>query len=244
MKNSSKVVEFPLSSTKKISIKITKKRMKNIRLRISKSGIVSLSVPNSTSFNFAYEFLVKKRPWIISQLNQINLNISKNCCNFSNLGNVFLLGNSYPLILKPSSKNNVIFDISKTESNFIIYTKNLQQEYVKQIFIKWCKTYFLNFFNTRLQQLYTKIFSNNNYPLVKIKAMKSMWGNCNFCRRIITLNLYLCKTPIECIDYVIIHELVHLSHPNHSKDFYNQLSIFMPDWKNKKNKLNNYCLQF
>ena len=244
MKNLSKVIEFPLSPTNKISINITKKRMKNIRLRISKSGIVSLSIPHFTTFSFAYEFLVKKRDWIISQLNQINLNISKNYCNFSNLGNVFLLGNSYPLILKLSSKNSVMFDISKIEANFIIYTKNLQQEYVKQVFTKWCKTYFLNFFNARLQQLYTKMFSNNNFPLVKIKAMKSMWGNCNFARRIITLNLYLSKVPIECIDYVIIHELVHLSHPNHSKDFYNQLSKFMPDWKNKKNKLNTYCLQF
>jgi len=74
--------------------------------------------------------------------------------------------------------------------------------------------------------------------------MKSMWGNCNFVKRIITLNLYLCKVPIQCVDYVIMHELCHLTYHNHSKQFYDYVSKFMPDWKERKQLLKNYSLEF
>ncbi len=57
--------------------------------------------------------------------------------------------------------------------------------------------------------------------------IKKMWG----------LNLELIKKPLECIEYVIFHELTHLIHPNHSKDFYNYLLTYMSDWKIRKEKL-------
>ena len=88
------------------------------------------------------------------------------------------------------------------------------------------------------------MFKSNPPPLVKIKTMKSMWGNCNFVKKIITLNLYLAKVPIECIDYVIVHELCHLIHHNHSKEFYKLITQIVPDWKVRKTNLNKYSLNF
>ena len=88
------------------------------------------------------------------------------------------------------------------------------------------------------------MFKDNNYPIIKIKTMKSMWGNCNFVKRVVSLNIYLAKARIECIDYVITHELAHLIHHNHSKDFHNLMTTLMPDWKVRKKLLNNYTLKF
>ena len=239
MKQASKIIEFPLDTTSKINVTVTKKRMKTLRLTISKSAQVAVSIPYYTSYSYAYEFLVRKRSWIVSQLSKIKLRLSKDCCNFVNNGNIFLLGNNYWLKLEQSTKNKVDFD-----GGFTIYCKNLATEYVKEVFIKWCKKYFLDFFTNRLNNTYRQIFNDNNVPIVKIKTMKSMWGNCNFVNRVISLNLYLAKAPIECIDYVITHELIHLVHHNHGKDFYAMLNNILPDWKVKKNKLNNYSLQF
>ncbi|MBQ8522526.1 MAG: M48 family metallopeptidase [Clostridia bacterium] len=254
MKTISKSIGFPLDTSKQINVIITKKHMKNMRLSISKSGNVMVSIPYSTTYSYAYQFLVRKREWIANQLNKISKNVIKDSCNFKNQGNIFLLGNNYPLIIKLGTKNNVIFNncnnqtspISSLNQNnygFVITIKN-QNEDIKKIFIRWCKNYFLDFFTNRLNYIYSQMFKTSNPPSIKIKTMKSMWGNCNFVKKIITLNLYLAKTPIECIDYVIIHELAHLVHHNHSKQFHALMTTILPDWKTRKKMLNNYTLAF
>ena len=127
MKNSSKVIEFPLNSSTKTNVTITKKRMKNIRLSVSKAGKVAVSMPHSVSFSYAYEFLVRKRDWICSQLNRIHQNLSKDTCNFADNGNIFLLGCNHSLKVMQSTKNKVIFD-----NGFTVYSKDLNPDFVKQ----------------------------------------------------------------------------------------------------------------
>ncbi len=234
-----KTILFPLNSNKAISVAITKKRMKNIRLVISKTGSVTVSIPNHTSYSYAYQFLIRKRDWINKQLTNILTNANQNCCNFIDGGNIFLLGKNYNLTVKHSTKNKLIFD-----ENFIIYTTILDADFIQSIFIKWAKKYLLNFITTRLNYIYSQMFTNPTPPQIKIRALKSMWGNCNFVKRIITFNLYLIKAPIYCIDYVIVHELCHLVHHNHGKDFYTLLNSIMPDWKKRKSQLNSYMLKF
>ena len=239
MKNQSKVIEFPLTTTTKTNVVVTKKRMKNIRLTVSKAGKIAVSMPYSVSYSYAYEFLMRKREWLNSQLNKVLLNQSKDACHFINNGNIFLLGSNYPLTVEQSTRNKVFFD-----NGFTIFSKDLKPEFIRQLFIKWCKKYFLDFFTNRVNYIYSKTFNNTLYPTIKIKTMKSMWGNCNFVKRVITLNLYLAKARIECIDYVITHELAHLIHHNHSKDFHTLMTQLMPDWKVRKKLLNNYSLKF
>lgn len=73
---------------------------------------------------------------------------------------------------------------------------------------------------------------------VHIKSMKTRWGTCNPADRRIWLNLYLSRKPLKCVEYVIVHELCHLIVPNHSKRFYYYMDRFMPDWKKRKEILN------
>lgn len=51
-------------------------------------------------------------------------------------------------------------------------------------------------------------------------------------------NFNIIKTPIDCVEYVVLHELSHFKYPNHSKDFYNFIAIFMPNWKERRRILN------
>lgn len=77
------------------------------------------------------------------------------------------------------------------------------------------------------------------YPTIKFKRMVSQWGNCHFTKGILTFNINLMFAPISCIEYVVAHEFTHFLQPNHSKRFYEELAEIMPDWKERRKKLNN-----
>lgn len=75
-------------------------------------------------------------------------------------------------------------------------------------------------------------------PALRIREMKSCWGSCLYWKGTITLNSWLIQKSRRCIEYVVLHELCHFVHPNHSKQFYELLETLMPDWKERKRELN------
>lgn len=75
------------------------------------------------------------------------------------------------------------------------------------------------------------------FPALKIRKMRSRWGSCAR-NGVITLSLELIRMPLECIDYVVTHELCHLVEFNHSARFYELQSQFLPDWKERRRSLN------
>ena len=79
---------------------------------------------------------------------------------------------------------------------------------------------------------------NIEYPVIKIRTMKSRWGSCQPTKGIITLNAKMIAAPREAIEYVVLHEFAHFIHPNHSKDFYSFVERMMPDWKQRRAMLN------
>ena len=105
---------------------------------------------------------------------------------------------------------------------------------------KWYKDRAQEVFREELNKMY-KIFPTRiPYPSLTIRKMKTRWGVCNVKTKRITLNLELIKRDIKYLDYVIIHELSHLIYPNHSKDFWNLVSITIPNYKLLRKELNSY----
>ncbi|MFW5995398.1 MAG: M48 family metallopeptidase, partial [Spirochaetia bacterium] len=72
----------------------------------------------------------------------------------------------------------------------------------------------------------------------RIKSMKTRWGTCNVRARRIWLNVDLARRPERCLEYVVVHELVHLLERNHSKRFYALMDEFLPDWRARREELN------
>lgn len=94
---------------------------------------------------------------------------------------------------------------------------------------------FENYYNSCFQN-----FKEAKYkPLLKIRKMKGKWGVCNITNKTITLNLELIKLNQKYLIYVIYHELCHLKHPNHSKDFWALVEKYVPNYKQIKKEMKN-----
>lgn len=78
------------------------------------------------------------------------------------------------------------------------------------------------------------------FPRVKLRALKSQWGNCHWAQGYITLNTALARCPEQLRDYVALHELVHFLHHDHGRGFYAQMDALMPDWRQRRQALKGY----
>ena len=80
-------------------------------------------------------------------------------------------------------------------------------------------------------------------PSLRLRAMTSRWGSCHVQKKIVTLNLRLALYPTSLVEYVLVHELVHFHHPNHSPAFYAALASHLPDWHDRKRQLEGMARQ-
>lgn len=78
------------------------------------------------------------------------------------------------------------------------------------------------------------------FPDLKLRALKSQWGNCHWAQGYITLNTALARCPEELRDYVALHELVHFLHHDHGPGFYARMDALMPDWRRRRKALKCY----
>ena len=128
------------------------------------------------------------------------------------------------------------YDIIYLDSNVELYDDKI---YVKdeETLNKWYKKQIKKIFKERLDYNYGLFIENIPYPNLRIRKMKTRWGVCNKKTNTVTLNSELIKYDISKIDYVIIHELSHFLHFNHSRSFWNQVEKYCPNYKKIRNEL-------
>ena len=129
----------------------------------------------------------------------------------------YYLGEKYDIILVPFENTEV--------SNGKIFVKD------EKTLEKWLKKETKRIFTERLEYNYNLFDEDIPFPKLKIRNMKTRWGVCNKRDHSVTLNSKLIKYSLHEIDYVIIHELSHFVHFDHSKEFWETLRMHMPDYK-------------
>ncbi len=226
-----------------IPIIVEKKKIKNVHLKVKRDLTVTLSAPVRVNDIWINKFLIEKVCWINKHLEKFKLfNFSKNTNCLKNGGVIKMFGKEKQVVFN-YGKNSITTD----ENNIYLTTQKLDDnELVTKIFLDWKRERVREVFQKELKIIFDKIFKNENacFPTLKIKKMSSMWGSCNLTKRVITLNEHLFKAEVAQIQYVILHELTHLKYRFHNKDFYNFLSKFMPDWKERKKILNSEIILF
>ena len=107
---------------------------------------------------------------------------------------------------------------------------------VRELVHRWYDARAAAWLKARVAELSERLPWIRQLPPVVLRRMKSRWGSCSPAGRL-TLNPMLIRTPREAVDYVITHELCHLRHHNHSRQFYVLLGRYMPGWQAIKQRL-------
>ena len=229
-------VNLKLSSGETIAVSLDRKRMKTSRLKVYPNLQVVLALPSSAPDSWAIEYLESKVDWISSKLENF-----KRTSGYAATGEI---RNGYSIQMLGE---DLVFSVAASERDYafqegkllhICSTDITDQEKLTLIFQKWWRKKSLDILNERINCWYPIIEKYGiPRPKVFIRKMATMWGSCSAKRGAVVFNLYLLKARIACIDYVILHELTHFLYPNHSKQFYDFLSNYMPDWKDRKDVL-------
>ena len=209
-------------------VKIVRKDVKNITLKVRPNGEAILTAPKTASDEHI-KFIIKKRAKWIAQKRAFFASFKTPEKEYVSGEDFKYLGRSYRLKVVQSKEERV--KLQRGYLELFVKDKSDIKRKENLIYEWYYEKATLYFFNI-LQEL-NKIVKQD-IKSVKIRQMKTRWGSCNPYKSYINLNIELIKKPKACIEYVVFHELAHLLYPNHSKKFYDYLTLYMPDWQKRK----------
>lgn len=223
-----------------IPITLTRKKVKNINLRVSsKSGAVSVSAPKSVPEAFIVSFIKSKIEWI-SERHQAGKNAQpERLLNYQNDDELPFLGERHILKVNTNKRASVQL-IQNRITNETHIQLNCPEHSTREQRESIIKQWYRAELNDRLPAMFAKWCSalDINIHEYRIKKMKTKWGTCNIQDRRIWLNLALIEYPQACIEYVVLHELAHLFERYHNARFYAIIEKHMPDWREWEAHLN------
>ena len=224
-----------------ISVEIVKKKIKNMHLSVlPPDGKVRVSAPLSMSDDAVAMFVRTKLGWIRKQQAKFEAQPRQSEREYVSGETLYVWGRQYFLQVEYSYKGNALVldgnkailtvrkeSTAKQREAFVNeWYRSLLKAEVEKYLPKWEK----------ITGLYCSSWQS--------KYMTTRWGTCNTNSRKIWLNLQLAKKPVECLEYVILHELAHLEVKNHGADFVAILDQHMPYWRELKKQLNDSTLDY
>ena len=218
----------------RIEYDLQRKDVKNINLRIKADRTIFLSANSRVSQEVIEEFIESKSEYILKALAHYE-ELAKYAPKPKQYvdGETFrVLGHDRRLKVIEDKRNKVEYD----ESYITLTVKNPSDFTLKKKLIdRWLMSICKDTIQSLCDAIYPKFQKYGvAYPTIRYRNMVSRWGSCQPKRSILTFNYALVEAPISCIEYVVVHEFTHFLHPNHSKKFYQQLAMFMPDWEERK----------
>lgn len=214
-------------------IKRSRKRRKTISLQISdRSELVIIAAPYFTSVDEINRFVQDKQNWIIKTLHRHKEDAIKNKAPKYEQGEKFYyLGQSYPL--------KVFFEPLETEgvffwNNYFYLNAQENKDLRKHYFISWYKKKASEYISQRID-----FFSETlklYYGNIKITSAEKRWGSCSADNNL-SFSFRLIMTPPDIIDYVIVHELMHIIEKNHSPQFWQRVAAVLPGYKTQRHWL-------
>ena len=204
-----------------ITPQIIRSNRRTLSLSINENSDLIVRAPHRVSYDEIQKFIFEKSAWIDNQKRLIKAHLRDNL-NYSSTSKYLYLGSLYPVKID----NNSIKPISFNGQMFTI-TKN-NRETISLLIKSWYKKRFMEIALPRLSYFSDKY--NLKVNQVRVKEQKTLWGSCSS-KNNINLNYLLIMAPMKVIDYVIVHELVHTIHKNHSAKFWLKVETIMPNYK-------------
>jgi predicted metal-dependent hydrolase len=217
-----------------LRVEVTFKPIKNLRLTVyPPDGQVKIAAPQGMAMDFIRHFAASKLRWIEKQQNRCHLKgAARKKAGLEDPQFIWGVPHRLRVIEKQEKpkvtvENGILtllvhpgVDLEKQQTTLDAWRLMILKETAPKIIEKW-----------------ERIIGVKSAALY-VRKMKTRWGSCNYTRRTIRLNSEIVKRSPECLEYVIVHELIHLIEPTHNRNFYRLLDRYMPDWKAIRLRMN------
>jgi len=219
-----------------IEVKITRKKIKNVNLSVHPpNGEVRVSAPFKVREERIRLFVLGKMGWITKQQAKFKNYKTIKALEYVTGEDHYFLGNKYLLNIININKNPSRVEIR--EGYIDVYVK---EEYTKEQREKLLKEWYRKQLKKLITPLITRWESVMGVQVAEfgVKQMKTRWGTCNISAKRIWINLELARKSPECLEYIVVHEMVHLLERNHNDKFKAYMNQFLPNWVSIRDKLN------
>lgn len=223
-----------------IQIEVCRKNIKNMHLYVKPpNGHVTVSVPHSMSDEAIERFIRTKVNWIRKQVANFNNQARQSEREYVSGETLYVWGKQYYLQTNFGSKNSLVLSGDKA---VLTVRKDSTIEQRESFVREWYRV----LLKAEVARVLPKWESITGQQASKwqVKYMRTHWGSCNTKTGLILLNLQLAKKTPDCLEYIILHELVHLIEKSHNERFVSQMDHFMPMWREVKTALNGQTLDY
>ncbi|WP_432786806.1 hypothetical protein AAEX37_00866 [Oligella sp. MSHR50489EDL] len=219
-----------------IDIQIHQKAIKNLYIRVlPPAGQVVVSLPKRMSEQMAMEFIIQRLPWIKAQRQRFAHYQAAPELQYETGEYHYVWGKAYRLqVIERNGKHEIHHD----ETGLYMLVRPGTSIKNRALVME---NYYKDTMQIALQQFYVPHWEAQmgiKAPLIDLRRMKSRWGSCRSDGKRICLNTELAKRPLESIEYVFVHEMVHLLEQSHNHRFQALMDHFLPDWRERKQRLN------
>lgn len=218
-----------------ISIAVTRKDIKNVHLSVHPpDGRVTLSAPADTRSEVARAYAISKIAWIREQQEKLRGQARETQRQFIERESHYLWGRRYLMtVVEVDQKPGVSVDHKRITLSVRPGSDSAKRAAVIH---EWHKSLLHEFIPTLIKKWEPRL--DVHVAAYFLQRMKTKWGSCNHQAGHIRLNTELVKKPKDLVEYVVVHEMVHLIEPTHSDRFINLLTEHYPSWREARSELN------
>jgi len=223
-------------------VELNRKNIKNIHLSVlPPNGKIRLSIPSNTSDQKIRLAIVNKLAWIKKQQADFATQERQSIREMLNGECHYLWGKKYRLKLNKTNGKYTVNAKGNGKLELAIAAHTSADNKLKLL---------NRFYRDEMQRVIEKLVPQwekklgVNVGSVNIKKMKTKWGSCNIQAKRIWLNLELAKKPYECMEFILVHELVHLLERHHNHRFRSIMDQHLPNWRERRDLLNSLPLAY
>ncbi|MFW0716946.1 M48 family metallopeptidase [Pedobacter sp. N23S346] len=217
-----------------VEIDVTFKEIKNLHLSVHPPhGRVTIASPDFYDLEKVKIYAATKLAWIKREQAKIRSQEREEPKSMITRESHQFLGKRYLLKIIEANRSKLVLKHHTIE---LYALPNATLEQKKRTLYNWYKREL----ETVIGRLVNEYAEQMKLAAINfgIRKMKTKWGSCNIEKRMLWFNIELAKKPVECIEYIVVHELVHLLERNHNKNFIILMDKFLPGWKVQKKFLN------
>ncbi|MBL3548862.1 M48 family metallopeptidase [Chryseobacterium sp. KMC2] len=220
----------------RIEFELKYSKRKSVGVKILPDSSVVVSAPMEVPMDRIKELLLKKASWIIKQ-KSFFLQFESTIFDYEVKSgySIYYLGRQYKFTVEKSYKE----EVSYKGNLFLVSTRS--KDRARDLFLEWLKIKAANKITEIAKPIIKKFSERFEAPKsIYFQDMPTRWGSCTVNNKLI-FNPKLVHTPKRCIEYVVMHELCHIVNKHHDQNFFDLLTVMMPDWERRKAKLDSFA---